>query len=136
LKPQPKVCVDGAMRNLLLVVLLGLSGCVVRVANEPVGGPAPAARQAMTQDEAISIGARDCAQRGYACALKEAHGTGDGIWKVKFAVERGDARGHLHLEYDAWSRALVRADEKVKVHGKGKHHGDDDEHEHAASAHD
>jgi hypothetical protein len=139
------------MRNLILAGFLamavGSSGCVVRmhsapgprpVTYQPVPAPAPApvvVRQGMTQDEAIYMGSDYCRGRGFNCGLKEVHQTGNGIWKVKFEVARADTRGHLHLEYDAYSRALVKADEKVKNHGK--HHGhDDDDHgrTHGASA--
>lgn len=83
----------------------------------------------MTYDEAVSLGRQYCAHRGYACDLKEAHMTGDGVWKVKFEVE-GGLKGHVHLDYNAYSRGLIKSDEKVKErHGKGhgKGHGRDDD---------
>src|SRR5438067_6283552 len=121
------------MRNLIpagfVVLALAFSGCVVRVESEPVHARPGYARTPMTYEEAVAVGTRDCQSRGFSCYLKEAHGGGDGLWKVKFEVARGDARGQLHLEYDGWSRALVRADENVHGHGGHEH-----EHEHEASA--
>jgi hypothetical protein len=92
----------------------------------------------MGYDEAVSLGNNFCRSRGYDCRLKEAHSAeGGDKWKVKFAAFAPGARGHLHLEYNAYSRALLKVDEKVKDRGNGngrgrgrghgKHDRDDDD---------
>ncbi len=80
----------------------------------------------MSESEAIAAGHGFCRDRHYACRLKEAHLTGKDRWKVKFDASRGDASGKGHLEFDAYSRALVKVDENVKARGRG--HGWDDDH--------
>jgi hypothetical protein len=118
------------MRILLLlsVVLLG-PGCVV-VTPKPGHPlpPPPPARKAMSYDEAVRLGFHQCRARGYECELKEAHRTGNDVWKVKFAAYASGARGHLHLDYHAYSRELLKVNEKVKA--KGGHGRDDDDHGH------
>jgi hypothetical protein len=79
----------------------------------------------MSYDEAVSLGLGQCRSRGYQCELKEAHMTGNDVWKVKFRASASNARGHLHLDYDAYSRALLKIDEKVK--DKGGDWDDDDD---------
>lgn len=110
---------------------------------QPPPPPPPPVRQPMSYQEAVQLGVNFASSRGYNSQLKEAHMTGNNVWKVKLAVYRGDVRGHLHLDYDAYSRALLKSDEKVKDHGKHGHgpHGnkkwddeDDDDDEHEASA--
>jgi hypothetical protein len=91
----------------------------------------------MTYGEAVSLGQGQCRSRGLRCELKEAHRTGKDVWKVKFHAYAHGAKGHLHLEYDAWSGDLLKVDEKVKArkkdwdddreddrgHGRGKKKG-------------
>jgi hypothetical protein len=79
----------------------------------------------MSYDEAVSLGHGQCHSRGYRCELKEAHMTGNHVWKVKFRAFAPGAKGHLHLDYDAYSRALLKINEKVK--GKGDDDWDDDD---------
>lgn len=74
----------------------------------------------MSRSEAISAGYSVCQQRGYRCDLKKAKLTGKDRWKVKFDARRGDARGKLHLEFDAYSRRLRGIDDNVKVRGRSK----------------
>lgn len=82
----------------------------------------------MSYDEAVSLGHSFCRSRGYECRLKEAHAAeGGDKWKVKFRVHAQDAKGHLHLDYDSYSRNLLKVDEKVKAR---KDHDDDDDHGH------
>ena len=78
----------------------------------------------MGYDEAVSLGSNFCRSRGYDCHLKEAHAAeGGDKWKVKFAAYTPGAKGHLHLEYNAYSRSLLKVDEKVKAKKHGKGHG-------------
>jgi hypothetical protein len=81
----------------------------------------------MSYDEAVGLGSQFCQSRGYECQLKEAHRTGNDVWKVKFAAFTPGARGHVHLDYDAYSRALLKVDEKVKAQ---RDDWDDDDHGH------
>jgi hypothetical protein len=80
----------------------------------------------MSYDEAVGLGFQFCRSRGYECQLQEAHMTGNDVWKVKFAAIASGARGHVHLDYNAYSRALLRVDEKVKTR-KGDRDDDDDD---------
>ena len=75
----------------------------------------------MSYDEAVGLGFGQCRSRGYECRLKEAHRTGNDVWKVKFHAFAPGAKGHLHLDYDAYTRNLLKVNEKVK----GRR-GDDD----------
>ncbi|MFL5321540.1 MAG: hypothetical protein ACJ790_17895, partial [Myxococcaceae bacterium] len=86
------------------------------------------------------------ASRGFSSNVKEAHlERNNSQWKVHLAVFRGESRGWMHLEYDAYSRGLLRAEEKVKDHHGHGHHGegrwddeddgDDDYHEASAVGH-
>ncbi len=118
------------MRILMLlgVLLLG-QACVVVPARGPirvpVPAPAPPSRPSeMSYDEAVGLGYRHCQSRGYNCELKEAHRTGNDVWKVKFAAFASGAKGHVHLDYHAYTRELLKVNEKVKAH---KDHGDDDD---------
>jgi hypothetical protein len=86
----------------------------------------------MSYNEAVALGNDFCRSRGYECQLKEAHMTGNDVWKVKFRAYAPGAKGHVHLDYQAYSRALLKVDEKVKAkdgdwddddHGRGKKKG-------------
>jgi len=126
------------MRILMLlgVLLLG-QACVVVPARGPVRVPAPAPSRPseMSYDEAVGLGFRHCQSRGYQCQLKEAHRTGNDVWKVKFAAFASGAKGHVHLDYHAYTRELLKVNEKVKAekdndddddgrgHGRGKKKG-------------
>jgi hypothetical protein len=86
----------------------------------------------MSYNEAVALGSDFCRSRGYECQLKEAHMTGNDVWKVKFRAYAPGAKGHVHLDYQAYSRALLKVDEKVKAkdddwddddHGRGKKKG-------------
>jgi len=126
------------MRILMLlgVLLLG-QACVVVPARGPVRVPAPAPSRPseMSYDEAVGLGYRHCQSRGYNCQLKEAHRTGNDVWKVKFAAFASGAKGHVHLDYHAYTRELLKVNEKVKAekdddddddgrgHGRGKKKG-------------
>lgn len=115
------------MRILMLVGVLLLSqACVVVPVRRGPGAPPPPppVSRAMNYDEAVGLGFQFCRSRGYDCQLKEAHMTGNDVWKVKFRAFAPGAKGHVHLDYQAYSRALLRVDEKVKAKGGG--HGDDD----------
>jgi hypothetical protein len=79
----------------------------------------------MSYDEAVSLGFSQCRSRGYQCELQEAHLTGNDVWKVKFRAFANGARGHLHIDYNAYSRAILKLDEKVK--GRGDDWDDDDD---------
>jgi hypothetical protein len=79
----------------------------------------------MSYDEAVSLGLEQCRVRGYQCELKEAHRTGNEVWKVKFHAFAPGAKGHLHLDYHAFSRALLKVDEKVKAQKNDDREDDD-----------
>jgi hypothetical protein len=79
----------------------------------------------MSYNEAVDLGFGQCRSRGYECRLKEAHRTGNDVWKVKFDAFASGAKGHLHLDYDAYSRNLLKVDEKVK--GRRDDRDDDDD---------
>ncbi|MCP3105213.1 hypothetical protein LZ198_40725 [Myxococcus sp. K15C18031901] len=115
------------MRIVLLVgSLLLASGCVVHTRSPPRPERPPPRPVAMSRDEAVDLGFRQCRSRGLECRLKEVHRTGKDVWKVKFFAAARGGRGFLHLEYDAWSRRLLDVDEKVK----GRHDWDDDDDHH------
>lgn len=69
----------------------------------------------MSYKEAVDLGFGQCRSRGYECRLKEAHRTGNDVWKVKFHAFASGAKGHLHLDYHAYTRNLLKVDEKVKA---------------------
>lgn len=119
------------MRILMLVGVLLLSqACVVvPVRRAPGSPPPPPPSRAMNYDEAVGLGFQFCRSRGYDCQLKEAHMTGNDVWKVKFRAFAPGAKGHVHLDYQAYSRALLRVDEKVKAKGGGRDDDDWDDHD-------
>lgn len=119
------------MRILMLVGVLLLSqACVVVPARRAPGSPPPPPpSRAMNYDEAVGLGFQFCRSRGYDCQLKEAHMTGNDVWKVKFRAFAPGAKGHVHLDYQAYSRALLRVDEKVKAKGGGRDDDDWDDHD-------
>ncbi|MCY1039858.1 hypothetical protein OV208_00900 [Corallococcus sp. bb12-1] len=86
----------------------------------------------MNYDEAVRRGFEQCRSRGYRCELQEAHLTGNNVWKVKLRAYAQGAKGHLHLDYDAYTRNLLKVNEKVKGKGGGRDDDwdDDDDHGH------
>lgn len=88
---------------------------------QPVPPPPP---RMLTQGEAVNIGLQYCHSRALPCDLQEAHLTGNGIWKVKFKVRGHGEKGHVHLELDGVSGAVLKVDQKVKERG-GRGHDDD-----------
>ena len=118
----------------LCAVLFG-TGCAASLRVHPRPSPMPAPNpppvaviQPMSYQEAINAGLSYAHQRGYDAHVKQAHLTGNDIWKVKLGVSRPNASGKLHLEFDAYSRSLIKADEKVKArHGKHSRDRDDDQ---------
>lgn len=110
------------MRILMLLgVLLLVQACVVA----PVRRPPPS--KPMGYNEAVGLGFQFCRSRGYECKLKEAHLRGRDVWKVKFRASTRTARGHLHLDYQAYSRELLRVDESVRARRDDHDHHDDDD---------
>jgi hypothetical protein len=81
----------------------------------------------MSYDEAVSMGYSQCRSRGYQCELKEAHLKGNDVWKVKFRAFAQGARGHVHIDYHAYTRALLKIDENVKARGRDRDDWDDDD---------
>ena len=79
----------------------------------------------MSYDDAVSVGFSECRSRGYRCELKEAHLTGKDVWKVKFHAFAPGARGHLHLDYHAYTGELLRVDAKVKDRDRDRDDWDD-----------
>jgi hypothetical protein len=80
----------------------------------------------MNYNEAVNLGFEFCRSHRYDCQLKEAHMTGNDVWKVKFRAFAPGAKGHVHLDYDAYSRALLKVNEKVKSKKDGWDDDDDD----------
>ncbi len=116
------------MRTLLLLGLLCLApGCIVRGYHPHRPPPRPPSPRAMSYDEAVSMGFSECRSRGLRCELKEAHLTGRDVWKVKFHAFAPSARGHLHLEYQAYTRELLDVDEKLKGRERDRDDWDDDD---------
>ncbi|MDC0710517.1 hypothetical protein POL68_18720 [Stigmatella sp. ncwal1] len=81
----------------------------------------------MSYDEAVSQGLQLCRSRGYECQLKDARRTSKDIWKVRIDAYTGNARGHVHADYHAYSRELLKVDERVR---RRKGEWDDDGHGH------
>jgi len=103
--------------------LLAQTGCAVGLAPagsvvyvpEPPPPPAP-----LSRDQAVALGHSYCRNRGYECRLKAANlAKHDSVWKVKFDARGHHASGKLHLEIDAMTGELVRADEKGKLRRHG-----------------
>ncbi|WP_241759028.1 hypothetical protein [Pyxidicoccus parkwayensis] len=132
------------MRIALLLVggLLLAPGCVVHTRPlprsaprpQPPPPPPPPRPSAMSYNEAVDLGYGQCRSRRYECRLKDAHRTGNDVWKVKYEVfGPGPAKGHLHLDFDAWSRNLLKVDDKVKARRgdwDDDNDWDDDDHGH------
>jgi len=109
------------MRNVLLAgSLLLLGGCFIRA---PGGGPyygggtynrAPAPRP-MSHQEAVDRGFAECRARRLECRLQNANlSHNDSIWKVRMRAAGRGQKGHLFLEYDAFSRDLLKADARIR----------------------
>ncbi|WP_228559474.1 MULTISPECIES: hypothetical protein [Myxococcus] len=117
------------MRLALVIGCLMLaSGCVLHTRSPhphpPPPPPPPHRPVAMTYREAVDLGFNQCRSRGYECRLKDADRKGRDVWRVKFHASTRHARGHLHLDFDAYSRSLLRVDDKVKAR---RHDWDDDD---------
>ncbi|WP_228564733.1 hypothetical protein [Myxococcus sp. AB036A] len=110
---------------LVIGCLLLASGCVLHTRSPSPRPPPPPHRPvAMTYREAVDLGFNQCRSRGYECRLKDADRKGRDVWRVKFHASTRRAKGHLHLDFDAYSRSLLRVDEKVKAR---RHDWDDDD---------
>jgi hypothetical protein len=81
----------------------------------------------MSYDEAVQLGGGYAQSRGFAYRLKKAELEHGRVWKVRLQVRNQSAHGELRLVYDAYSRALVNADEKLKSRGHGGDEDDDDD---------
>ncbi|MBX5480768.1 MAG: hypothetical protein IRZ16_02800 [Myxococcaceae bacterium] len=128
----------GMLKHLAIAALLvtASSGCIVRATRTapPPRHTAPAARP-MTYNEAVNRARDYASSRGYrVVAIEDAHLTGNDVWKVRVEVERPGVRGKIHLDYNAWSRALIRADEKVKADYRDRAPGKGNGHYHGATA--
>jgi len=128
---------SGTKRVLLAMALVGLGArCIyvpLGVHRGPPGavvvGPPPGAGM-LSRGEAVNVGWQYCQSRHIPCDLQEAHLTGSGVWKVKFKVRSGDEKGHVHMDIDGRSGAVLRVDQKVKErgeHGHGHGRGRDDD---------
>jgi hypothetical protein len=76
----------------------------------PPPPPPPPAPRLLTSGEAVSAGSEACAQRGYACRLVAAT-LAMPVWRIDFDARRYDRAGPLHVDVDAYTRAVVRIDE-------------------------
>src|SRR5690242_18611358 len=79
----------------------------------PPGRPPPVARP-MTSQEAVRAGQDFCRARGYACARPGVEQLG-AYWRVRFDARSAQRQGDLYLDFEATSRALVRADEPPEI---------------------
>lgn len=77
----------------------------------PPPPPPPQAPPMMTAAEAREHAFEYCREHGYACQPVSEELGNDRIWRLVYDAERGPLRGHLELEYDALTRALVRVTE-------------------------
>lgn len=68
----------------------------------------------MRYDEAVRRGFDQCRSRGYRCELQDARLTGNNVWKVRMRVDGRGEKGHLFLDYDAFSRDLISVNDKVR----------------------
>lgn len=92
---------------------VAVPGPVIYVPDAPP--PAP-----LTRDQAVAVGRSYCHDRGYECRLKAANlAKHDGVWMVKFDARGRRASGKLHLEIDAYTGELYRAEEKGKLRKHG-----------------
>jgi acetolactate synthase regulatory subunit len=110
----------------MLAATLVTAGCIVVPEQRPDGptpppmaAPAPAVVPApapivrpMTKAEAVAEGDAYCGARGWECRHAGVERLGP-VWRVRLDVR--DRAGRLDLQYDAASRALVRADEPPPV---------------------
>lgn len=130
-------------RHLLLLVALALPACVVRYIDPDDDGPPPPsvhqaepvtqpgqppppvapAPAAMTREEAAHAALGYAQSQGYGARVDKVKWRQGRFWRVDLSVWRGDTRGTMRLEYEAWSRTIAHADMKVR----GEHHRDDDD---------
>jgi hypothetical protein len=116
----------------LAVILSAGSGCAWQLDAGPIPPqppaappPGPPSAGPMSYDEAVQMGAGYAQSRGFAYRLKKAELDHGRVWKVRMQVRSQSSHGELKLAYDAYSRALIGADEKLK--SWGGHHDDDDD---------
>ncbi len=109
------------MRNVLLLgslVSVLLSGCFFRPVNSsggPYYGNRPPPARPMSYQEAVDRGFDECRSRRLQCRLQNANlSHNDSVWKVRMRAVGNQRKGHLFLEYDAYSRDLLRADAKIR----------------------
>jgi hypothetical protein len=121
---------------LLALVVTTAAGCAWGVGVDGIPRSSPGRRpppppepSPMTYDEAVQLGSGYARSRGFEYRLDRAQLEGHRAWKLRFDVRTREARGELELAYDAYSRALLKADEKLRPdHGRGDDHDDDDRH--------
>ena len=117
------------MKILFAVVLLGLSGCVLRVRGRPSDEPPPPppveVHRGVSRDDAVAIAMNVAAQRQLGAQPKEVK-RDDKRWKVKLAIWRGERRGEMKVDVDAYSGAVMKVKEKLK---KRDDDDDDDDHD-------
>jgi len=82
-------------------------------AHEPELLPPPHPRKPMNSDEATRRGYEFCRSRRYDCRLRDADLAGGRVWKLNFDV-LGEPHGHVHLEFDAHSHAMIEVNENVR----------------------
>ena len=75
--------------------------------------PPPPPRM-LSEGEAVNIGLRYCQSHSIPCDLQESHLTGNGVWKVKFKVRGPGEKGHVHIDINGQTGALLHVDEKLK----------------------
>ncbi len=95
----------------LHVELDALTRAVLRL-DEP--RPPPPGPRAMSYEEATEHGIRVCSERGYQCRFVDG-ALAENVWRLDLDARRADAEGRLHVELDAFTRAVLRIDEPRPV---------------------
>lgn len=114
-------------RTSLVLALTLVSGCVVRNVRGPLRPGA------MTYDEAVSRALSYAQSRGYQASIEHAELTGKAVWKVKLLIARPGANGKLWVDFDAYTREIVKSKEKLKG---PKDRDDDHDDDHRGKGHD
>jgi hypothetical protein len=102
------------MMRVTLFLVLFTFVCACAVAEPPPRrylAPPPAV---LTYEEAVQRGLAYCESRRLECTLREAHLAGNRVWRVHLRVYGPMEKGHLHLDYDAYTGALRHSEVRLK----------------------